>query len=313
MSKIDEAIDVLKSFGLPQQQHNKQSALILLALLNLTEEKKWSDSTNNPIRIHDIKEFVNKNYGKTYQENTRESLRKSTIHQFEQAALIIGNPDKPERQTNSPKFNYAISTEALMVLKSVGSSDFSVKISSFIRDHQTLVEKYDNRLNASRLSLKIDDEELSFSPGPHNKLQIEIVTKLKPTFFPDAELAYLGDTQHKMLKINETLLKELHFPITQHDKLPDVIYYDRKKNAVLMIEAVTSVGPMSPTRHMILEDLLSQTDSKKIYLSAFLTRKDLKKHLDEIAWETEVWIAEYPEHMVHFNGPKFLFVLEDEK
>lgn len=308
MTKVDEAIFALKSFGLPLKQQNEQSALILLALLQLTEEKRWSEATNNPIRIHDIKEFVNRNFGKTYRENTRESLRKSTIHQFEQAALIIRNPDKPERQTNSPKFNYAITPEALIVLKSVGTPSFSENLSAFIRDHQTLIEKYEKIRSASRLSLKIDDEELSFSPGPHNLLQIEIVTKLKPTFFPDAELAYLGDTQHKMLKINETLLQELHLPITHHDKLPDVIYYDRKKNTVLMIEAVASVGPMSPTRHMILEELLSGTDFKKIYFSAFLTRKEFKKHLDEIAWETEVWIAENPEHMVHFNGPKFLTV-----
>ncbi|MFS2517149.1 MULTISPECIES: BsuBI/PstI family type II restriction endonuclease [Parabacteroides] len=26
----------------------------------------------------------------------------------------------------------------------------------------------------------------------------------------------------------------------------------------------------------------------------------------DIAWETEVWIAENPGHMIHFNGDRFI-------
>jgi ABC-type Zn uptake system ZnuABC Zn-binding protein ZnuA len=111
-------------------------------------------------------------------------------------------------------------------------------------------------------------------------------------------------------KINERLVEELNFPITQHDKLPDIVFYNRTKNVLFLIEAVTSHGPMSPKRLHELTELLSKSGIKQIYISSFPTKKEFKKYLDETAWETEVWLAEEPDHMIHLNGPKFLFVLE---
>ena len=44
----------------------------------------------------------------------------------------------------------------------------------------------------------------------------------------------------------------------------------------------------------------------KIYITAFLDFKTFNKFADIIAWETEIWIANMPEHMLHFNGDRFL-------
>jgi type II restriction enzyme len=153
---------------------------------------------------------------------------------------------------------------------------------------------------------------LALTAGSHNELQIAILKDLYSAFLQGSELLYLGDAADKMKKINKKLVEELHFPITQHDKLPDVVFYDRTKNVLFLIEAVTSHGPMSQKRVNELVERLSKTGAKQIFISAFPTKKEFKKYIDETAWETEVWLADAPGHMIHLNGPKFLFVLEKE-
>ncbi|MDO8873534.1 MAG: BsuBI/PstI family type II restriction endonuclease [Methanoregula sp.] len=157
--------------------------------------------------------------------------------------------------------------------------------------------------------MTLNDEILTLTAGAHNELQIAILRDLYPGFFPSAELLYLGDAANKMLKVNEKLIAELHFPITQHDKLSDIVFYDRTKHVLFLIEAVTSHGPMSPKRLHELTELLSKSGIKQIFISAFPSKKEFKKYFDETAWETEVWLADEPDHMIHLNGPKFLFVL----
>lgn len=123
MSKIDEAIDILKQMGLPEAQQNERSALTLLALLGLKEETPWNKAKKNLMRIHDIIEFIKINYGKEYAENTRETIRRQTLHQFEQAGIVIRNPDDPKRPTNSPKTVYSVTNEAFEVMKKYGSPE----------------------------------------------------------------------------------------------------------------------------------------------------------------------------------------------
>ena len=91
-----------------------------------------------------------------------------------------------------------------------------------------------------------------------------------------------------------------------HDKLPDVVLYDAQKNWVYLIEAVTSHGPVSPKRLQELEKLFKESGAGLVYVSAFLRLTDFKKYASDIAWETEVWVAERPEHMIHFNGDRFV-------
>ena len=43
-----------------------------------------------------------------------------------------------------------------------------------------------------------------------------------------------------------------------------------------------------------------------LYVTAFRTRKELGQHLGAISWETEVWVAEDPNHLIHFDGIRFL-------
>lgn len=305
--KIQEAIDILTSLGLPARQQNERSALTLLALLNLERESSWVESQRRLIRIHDILTFVSEKYQKTYAENSRETFRRQTIHQFEQAALVERNPDDPSRPTNSGNTVYAITDEALDVIRSYGTEKWSEKVDGFLEKHSTLSEKYARKRQVHRVPVRLSDEKvLDLSPGKHNLLQKAIVEDFGSIFAKGATVVYLGDTEKKMLHMEKDILSTLGIPEFNHDKLPDVVMYDDQKNWLYLIEAVTSHGPVSPKRYAELEQVLSGCNAGRIYVSAFLDMAEFKRHVTDIAWETEVWFAEFPEHMMHMNGDKFV-------
>jgi hypothetical protein len=133
-----------------------------------------------------------------------------------------------------------------------------------------------------------------------------IVEEFAPRFAPGAYLLYLGDTAHKTLHIETEMLEKLNIPVTKHDKLPDVVLYDAKKNWLFLIEAVTSHGPLSPKRQFELELILKDCPAELVFVSAFPDGKEFRKHVVNIAWESEVWLADSPDHLIHFNGDKFL-------
>ncbi len=168
-------------------------------------------------------------------------------------------------------------------------------------------EHYQRSRQAHALPLKLaDGKQLYLTPGKHNQLQIAVIEKFGPRYAPSATILYLGDTANKFVIYEKERLEQLGVPMTTHDKLPDIILYDENKNWLYLIEAVTSHGPISHKRHYELESLLKDCAAQPVYISAFLTIAEFRRHVPEIAWETEVWITERSEHMIHYNGDKFL-------
>ena len=127
-----------------------------------------------------------------------------------------------------------------------------------------------------------------------------------PRFAPGAKLLYLGDTANKSLVMDSEELVRLGFPVDKHSKLPDVVLYLPKKRWLYLIEVVTSHGPVSPKRFQELEKIFDQSAIGRVYVSAFPDFKEYIRHARNIAWETEVWLAEAPDHLIHFNGDKFI-------
>jgi hypothetical protein len=309
MSKVNEAIEILKALGLPRAQQNERSGLTLLALLDLKENNGWSTSKQRIIRIHDILEFVQANYGKRYAENTRETIRRQTLHQFEQAGIVERNPDDPNRPTNSPHTVYTIGSDTLKVIKRYNTSGWNPALAEWIKQKGKLIDRYEKRRQRQLTSVDLPGgPSLNFSPGKHNKLQAQIITEFRARFCPKTSVVYVGDTARKLLHIDRNLLAEMKIPITEHDKLPDVVLFDQKRHLLFLIEAVTAHGPLSPKRQIELEQTLKHCDARRIYVSAFPDFAEFKKHIGNIAWDTEVWISDNPDHMIHFNGPKFFTV-----
>lgn len=312
MAKLDEAKQILKALGLPPKQQNDVAAYTLLAIAGIRARSRWSAADRGPMRIHDIIVFTNAEYrvhaGKEpYKENTRETFRRQAIHQFEQARVVDRNLDSDDLATNSPRTQYALSSSAAAVIRSYGTKKFDPEAEAFRASHGSLLAVYTASKRMHLVPVKLaNGSEFTLSPGKHNEVQAAVVRDFAARFAPGATILYLGDTAKKTLILQEDVLKRLCVPITKHDKLPDVVLYDEQRNWLFLIEAVTSHGPVSPKRKVELEKALRSCTAERIYVSAFPDFKEFRRHIDDIAWETEVWIVENPDHMIHFNGDKFL-------
>jgi len=308
MNKIEEAQVILKDLGLPRSQQNEISALTLLALCDLSETDSWKDAKKVSLGVSKgIMKFISSVYQKEYAPNTRETVRRQVLHQFVQARIVDYNPDIPDLPVNSPRAHYAMAKEALAVIKSFKTEEWDSNSKNFRDTIENLAKKYAKRRAVDRVPVTLPNGKiLHLSPGKHNEVQAAVVEQFRPEFAKDSELLYLGDTELKDLYSDNKTMQEIGIPIDQHSKLPDVVLFDRKKNWLYLIEAVTSHGPVSPKRFMELEHMLENCTAGKVYVTAFPDFKEFKKWSNQIAWETEIWICEMPSHMIHFNGDRFI-------
>ena len=304
---IEEANQILISLGLPRAQHNDRSALSLLALLNLTPDKTWAKAENPLIGITPIMDWSRQHYDKEYAPNTRETFRRQTMHQFVAAGIALYNPDKPDRPVNSPKAVYQIAPAALTLLRSFGARAWRDNLKTYLTLNKTLAAKYAMDRKQNQVSVQIaPGKKMALSPGEHSKLIRAIVEDFGPRFAPGSVLVYAGDTGDKWGYFDAALLTKLGVDVDAHGKMPDVVLHFVKKNWLLLIESVTSHGPVDGKRHAELTKLFAGSKAGLVYVTAFPNRALMGKYLGQIAWETEVWVADAPSHLIHFNGERFL-------
>ena len=300
--KIEEAREFLKAVGMPKAQLTDICCYVILAMAGMKPDMFWSEASNEWIRIHDIIQFVNTFYGVTYAENSRETFRKQALHRFRTAALIEDNG----KATNSPNYRYRLTEETVQVLRTMQTPDWETSVKRFTHYHEKLIDIYASKKKMTMMPVNINGKDFKFSAGKHNELQKAIIEEFAPRFAPHSECLYVGDTIEKDLVKNVEKLQELGFEITLHDKMPDVVLYREDKNWIYFVESVTSVGPMDPKRILEITEMTKDITAGKIFVTAFLDFKTYKKFAEELAWETEVWIAEMPEHMIHLNGDRFM-------
>lgn len=305
--RTQEALEVLRALGYPRAQLNERSALTLLALLGLKPDTPWSRAGKPLCGITPMMDFFRDHYGKTYKPNTRETVRRQTIHQFMDAGLIVANPDKPERPVNSPKAVYQIEASALKLLRDYGGGSWDRNLAVYLSSVETLRRKYAQERQMVRIPVSIaPGKEIMLSPGGQNVLVKEIIDQFAPRFTAPGKFLYVGDPDEKFAYFDKEGLAALGVLIEEHGKMPDVIVHYTEKNWLVLIEAVTSHGPIDPKRQEELKRLFRGSKAGLVFVTAFLTRKAMVQYLDRISWETEVWVTESPTHMIHFNGKRFL-------
>jgi len=305
--RIKEAQAILTAFGLPAEQRNERAALTLLALLDLPATKPW-EIANDPLRgVTPIMEFVATHYKKKWAPNTRETVRRFTLHQFEQAGLVIANPDELQRPTNSPKYCYQIEPRALAVIRRFGRREWDNALRRYLADIHTLAQKYKQARDMQRIPLDLaPGATIRLSAGGQNVLIQRIIREFCQRFTPGAKPIYVGDTNKKWAYFDHTYLQTLGVSVEEHGKMPDVVVHFRERNWLVLIEAVTSHGPVSPKRLTELKNLFASSKAGLVFVTAFLDRRGLLRYIGDVAWETEVWVADAPDHMIHFNGERFL-------
>lgn len=305
--KIDEALEILIAVGMPRAQQNERSALTLLALLNLEPQKSWSEIENPMKGVTPIMDWCRDIYGKEYAPNTRETFRRQTLHQFLDGGLCLYNPDLPDRPVNSPHACYQIADELLRILVDFKTKKWSESLNSWLENKETLVAQYAKNREMEMIPLKLNDGlKVELSPGKHSELIRDIIVEFGSRFAPGAKVIYIGDTGSKNDLFKEEELAKLNVKLDGKGKLPDVILYFEEKNWLLLIESVTSHGPVDGKRHGELSELFKGCTAGLVYVTAFPNRRLMAKYLSEISWETEVWNADAPAHLIHFNGDKFL-------
>lgn len=307
MSKIEEAKKIIAALGFPRAQQNERSALSLLALIQLQEDGEWSQLENPLLGVRAIMDFCRNDYEKPYAENTRESFRKQTLHQFVAGGLALQNPDKPDRPPNSPKWCYQIAPQAKALLEKYGTPQWAKALAVYLSNIGSLAEAYKKERNLNLIPCRLPDGSVfEMSPGGHSELIRDIIEQFAPRFAPGSQVLYVGDTGNKGVIIDIPTLEQLGINIHERGKMPDAILYLASKNWLFLIESVTSVGPVDGKRHAELTTLFGKSSAGMVFVTAFPNRQLMARFLPEIAWETEVWCSDNPSHLIHFNGDRFL-------
>ena len=310
---IEAAQQIIVSLGLPRAQQNERSALCLLALLNLTPGKAWADAENPLVGITPIMDWARAHYGKEYAPNTRETFRRQSMHQFCDAGVALYNPDKPDRPVNSPKAVYQIEPSALALLRTFDTLAWHDNLAAYLAERETLVARYAMEREQNRIPVEIaPGQQITLSPGEHSELIRAIIEDFAPRFAPGSMLVYAGDTGDKWGYFDADLLAWLGVDVNSHGKMPDVVLHFTAKNWLLLVESVTSHGPVDGKRHAELAKLFAGSEAGLVYVTAFPNRSIMSRYLAEIAWETEVWVADAPSHLIHFNGVRFLGPYSEE-
>lgn len=304
---IEAAHKIIIALGLPRAQQNERSALSLLALLNLTPGKAWANAESPLVGITPIMDWARDYYGKEYAPNTRETFRRQTMHQFCDAGIALYNPDKPDRPVNSPKAVYQIEPTVLALLRTFGTSGWHDSLTAYLAERETLIARYAKERDQNRIPVEIaPGKEITLSPGEHSDLIRAIIEDFAPRFAPSSVLIYAGDTGDKWGYFDAPLLAGLGVDVDSHGKMPDVVLHYKARNWLLLVESVTSHGPVDGKRHAELSALFTGSTAGLVYVTAFPNRAAMGRYLGDIAWETEVWVADAPSHLIHFNGERFL-------
>ena len=305
--RLQESLAILIDLGLPRAQRNERSAMCLLALAGFTPGKEWKDATAPLIGIRAMLDFARTHYDRQYAENTRETFRRQTMHQLLHGQIALYNPDDPRRPVNSPKAVYQLAAPALGLIQLYGTPHWPTRLKAFRAEYQPLEERFGQEREMAKIPVAVaDGKGIRLSPGAHSELIKAIVEEFAPRFAPGSKLVYAGDAGEKWGYFDQQLLAALGVEVDAHGKMPDVVLLDTARGWLLLVESVTSHGPVDGKRHEELRRLFAGSKAGLVYVTAFPDRATMKKYLADIAWETEVWVAEAPTHLIHFDGDRFL-------
>lgn len=187
------------------------------------------------------------------------------------------------------------------------ASQYALQLKGFKAAQPGLAARYAKQRDMKMVPVKLaEGQTIKLSPGAHSELIKKIVEDFASRFIPGGRLVYVGDTGDKMGYFDKDLLTSLGVTVDDHGKMPDAIIYSEEKEWLILAEAVTSHGPVDAKRHEELEYLFRDAQPGLVFVSAFPDRRTFAKYMEAVSWETEVWIADNPSHLIHFNGTRFL-------
>lgn len=316
---INSALFILEKFGIPVEDSPRRLERMAISFLACADVKRLSDyakakdlNDGHALKTREIIQFVNNHFNEEISSGSYDDIRRKDLKLLTISGIILQS--NPNSATNDSTRGYSLNPTYSDMVRNFGKEDWTQIVSEKLKDIEPISKKLKRERELSKVDVKLPSgAQLSFSAGLHNDLQKAIIEEFLPRYGFGAEVLYVGDTADKYLYLEEKKLKKLNFFEISHEELPDVIAYSKKKNWLYLIEAVHSSGPISEIRLLQLQKLTKDCSADIIYITAFLGRAKFRQFISEIAWETEVWIADNPDHLVHFNGDKFLGPYKNNK
>ncbi len=316
-AKVRVAQQALKELGLPKQQQNVRTALVLLSMLSLEPGEPWRTASGQVLGVAESMDWMADHYPDVkkgrddptrYRTGSRESVRKFSIHQLVAAGVLEKNADDKDRATNSSDYSYRPTQIALDALRKFGDKDgWPDALAQFHAEWASLRERWAAERELHRVPVRLlDDTEVTLSEGKHSALIAAIVEDFAAYFTPGGKVVYLGDTGEKWVVNEEEYLADLGVVVDAHGKMPDVLIHDVDRDWLVCVEAYFSVGPMDPKRIDELRELFAGARPGLVYVTAFPDRAKFRAAAADIAWESDVWVRDSPTHLIHFDGERFL-------
>lgn len=306
---INTSLYILDVFGIPLDATQRRLERMAIAFLASGDIKKITDFKNvkdlnsgYALKTREIINYVNKHFGENISSGSYDDIRRKDLKLLTVAEVVLQS--NPNSATNDSTRGYSINPTYAELIRKFGIVNWEELVADQLKNIEPLSKKLRREREIVKVNVTLPSGgELTFSAGEHNDLQKAIIEDFLPRYGYGAEVLYVGDTSDKYLYLEK---EKLDFFEISHEELPDVIAYSKEKNWIYLIEAVHSSGPINELRLVQLQKLTKYCKADIIYITAFLNRLKFRQFMTDIAWETEVWIADNPDHLVHFNGDKFL-------
>ncbi|WP_044213094.1 BsuBI/PstI family type II restriction endonuclease [Flammeovirga sp. OC4] len=309
---INHTLYILDCFGVPLDGTPRRLERMAMAFLACGDIKSIDDfvntkdsKSNYSLKTRSIINFINSNFGEKISSGSYDDIRRKDLKILTVGDIVLQS--SPNSATNDSTRGYVINQNYAELIRIYGNDDWVNVVNENLKGIETIGEKLKRERDINKIPVSLPSgKKLTFSLGEHNDLQKAIIEEFLPRYGYGSEVLYVGDTSDKYLHLDEERLKDLNFFELSHEELPDVVAYSEEKNWLYLIEAVHSSGPISEIRLLQLQKLTKTCTADIVYVTAFLNRPKFRQFMPDIAWETEVWIADNPDHMVHFNGDKFM-------
>ncbi|HNP18798.1 MAG TPA: BsuBI/PstI family type II restriction endonuclease [Fulvivirga sp.] len=309
---INTSLYILDCFGIPLDATPRRLERMAIAFLasgdikNIKDFKKVKDlNSGYSLKTREIISFVNEYFNENISSGSYDDIRRKDLKLLTVAEVILQS--SPNSATNDSTRGYSINPTYAELIRTFGTGEWEKLVKEKLKNIEPLNQKLKRLREINKVNVTLPSGgKLSFTAGEHNELQKAIIEEFLPRYGHEAEVLYVGDTSDKYLYLEKEKLKSLKFFEISHEELPDVIAFSKKKNWLYLIEAVHSSGSINEIRLIQLQKLTNKCKAEIVYVTAFLNKPKFRQFISDIAWETEVWIADNPDHLIHFNGDKFL-------
>lgn len=312
---IQSGVEIIEAVGVPlgdlTVRRLEKMSMSLLSLCAMNKSVAWNEISSitdgHILRTREIITYLNENFEENISLGSYDDIRRKDLIRLVGMGLVIKSANRPDADTNDGTRGYALEENFAELIKKYGSEKWTYALSEFELD-QEYIDQFYSRRELEKLEVHLEKGVvISLDKGPHNKIQKAIIEEFLPIYGYSAKVLYLGDTSNKHMHEYSDQMINLGLNIEDRGMLPDIVAFSSEKKWLYLIEAVHSSNPLNPERCIELQrSILKDCPYGVVFVTAFLSKKEFARWLPQIAWETEVWLVDTPQHLIHFNGDRFL-------